>query len=117
MEDLREIAEELSDISIIEAPPKLEGRVMSMVLTPSKPAREEERKHASAALLAAPWQSTRQTRAVKAARSEAAPARLLRKSLCLQSRMNRARLVIIQRPVHQSRRLPAKDIHKHSFVV
>ncbi len=38
MEDLREIAEELSDISTIEAPPKLEGRVMSMVLTPSKPA-------------------------------------------------------------------------------
>jgi translation initiation factor IF-3 len=37
MEDLREVAEELSDISIIEAPPKLEGRVMSMVLTPSKP--------------------------------------------------------------------------------
>jgi translation initiation factor IF-3 len=37
MEDLREIAEELSDISIIEAPPKLEGRVMSMVLTPAKP--------------------------------------------------------------------------------
>jgi translation initiation factor IF-3 len=37
MEDLREIAEELADISIIEAPPKLEGRVMSMVLTPSKP--------------------------------------------------------------------------------
>ncbi len=36
MEDLREIAEELSDISTIEAPPKLEGRVMSMVLTPSK---------------------------------------------------------------------------------
>lgn len=37
MEDLREIAEELSDISTIEAPPKLEGRVMSMVLTPAKP--------------------------------------------------------------------------------
>jgi translation initiation factor IF-3 len=38
IEDLREIAEELSDISVIEAPPKLEGRVMSMVLSPSKPA-------------------------------------------------------------------------------
>ncbi len=37
MEDLREIAEELADISTIEAPPKLEGRVMSMVLTPAKP--------------------------------------------------------------------------------
>jgi translation initiation factor IF-3 len=42
MEDLREIAEELSDISIIEAPPKLEGRVMSMVLTPSKPAQKKK---------------------------------------------------------------------------
>lgn len=37
MDDLREIAEELSDISTIEAPPKLEGRVMSMVLTPARP--------------------------------------------------------------------------------
>lgn len=37
MEDLREIAEELSDISTIEAAPKLEGRVMSMILTPAKP--------------------------------------------------------------------------------
>lgn len=36
MEDLREIAEELADISAIEAPPKLEGRVMSMVLAPTK---------------------------------------------------------------------------------
>lgn len=37
LEDLREIAEELADISSIEAAPKLEGRVMSMMLTPSKP--------------------------------------------------------------------------------
>ncbi|MBE0700039.1 MAG: translation initiation factor IF-3 [Anaerolineaceae bacterium] len=42
MEDLREIAEELSDVSIIEAPPKLEGRVMSMVLTPSKPVQKKK---------------------------------------------------------------------------
>lgn len=42
MEDLREIAEELSDISIIEAAPKLEGRVMSMVLTPSKPGQKKK---------------------------------------------------------------------------
>jgi translation initiation factor IF-3 len=42
MEDLREVAEELSDISIIEAPPKLEGRVMSMVLTPSKPGQKKK---------------------------------------------------------------------------
>jgi translation initiation factor IF-3 len=37
LEDLREVAEELADISTIEAAPKLEGRVMSMMLTPSKP--------------------------------------------------------------------------------
>ena len=42
LEDLREIAEELADISIIEAPPKLEGRVMSMVLTPSKPGQKKK---------------------------------------------------------------------------
>jgi translation initiation factor IF-3 len=35
MEDLREIAEELSDISIIEQAPSIEGRVMSMMLNPS----------------------------------------------------------------------------------
>lgn len=42
LEDLREIAEELSDVSIIEAPPKLEGRVMSMVLTPAKPGQKKK---------------------------------------------------------------------------
>lgn len=45
IEDLREIAEELSDISTIEAPPKLEGRLMSMVLTPARPG--AKRKEAS----------------------------------------------------------------------
>ena len=33
LEDLREIAEELSDIAVIEQPPNMEGRVMSMLLT------------------------------------------------------------------------------------
>lgn len=42
MEDLREIAEELADISTIEAPPKLEGRVMSMMLAPSKPSQKKK---------------------------------------------------------------------------
>lgn len=42
MEDLREIAEELADISAIEAPPKLEGRVMSMVLAQSKPGQKKK---------------------------------------------------------------------------
>lgn len=33
LEDLREIAEELADIAVIEQPPNMEGRVMSMLLT------------------------------------------------------------------------------------
>lgn len=35
LEDLKEIAEELSDISAIEQPPMMEGRTMFMVLTPT----------------------------------------------------------------------------------
>ena len=53
MEDLREIAEELSDISVIEAPPKLEGRVMSMVLNPVKQP-SQKKKEASPATAGAP---------------------------------------------------------------
>lgn len=41
LEDLREIAEELSDISTIEQPPAMEGRVMNMVLTPAKPGKKK----------------------------------------------------------------------------
>ena len=37
LEDLKEIAEELSDIAVIEQAPNMEGRVMTMVLTPGKP--------------------------------------------------------------------------------
>ena len=45
MEDLREIAEELSDISTIEQAPSIEGRVMSMILNPSaKPAAPGKKK-------------------------------------------------------------------------
>jgi translation initiation factor IF-3 len=48
MEDLREIAEELSDISIIEQAPSIEGRVMSMMLNPSvKPAAPATKKEAA----------------------------------------------------------------------
>lgn len=36
LEDLKEIAEELSDISVIEQAPNMEGRVMTMVLSPGK---------------------------------------------------------------------------------
>lgn len=37
LEDLREIAEELSDVSVIEQTPSIEGRSMLMVLAPDKP--------------------------------------------------------------------------------
>lgn len=42
LEDLREIAEELADIATVEAAPKLEGRVMSMVLSPTKPGQKRK---------------------------------------------------------------------------
>ena len=36
LEDLREIAEELADVSIVEQAPRLEGRSMFMMLAPGK---------------------------------------------------------------------------------
>lgn len=36
LEDLREIAEDLSDIATVEIPPSMEGRVMNMILAPAK---------------------------------------------------------------------------------
>jgi translation initiation factor IF-3 len=36
LEDLKEVAEELSDIGLIEQAPMMEGKVMTMVLAPSK---------------------------------------------------------------------------------
>ena len=41
LEDLREIAAELADISIVEQTPGIEGRVMTMVLGPSKPGKKK----------------------------------------------------------------------------
>ena len=41
LEDLRDIAQELSDLSTIEQPPALEGRMMSMLLTPAKPGKRK----------------------------------------------------------------------------
>ena len=41
LEDLREIAEELGDVATIEQPPLMEGRVMNMVLSPSKPGKKK----------------------------------------------------------------------------
>lgn len=39
--DLKEIAEELSDVAVIEQTPALEGRTMLMVLAPGKPAKKK----------------------------------------------------------------------------
>lgn len=41
LEDLKEIAEELADISTIEQAPNMEGRTMGMVLAPSRPAKKK----------------------------------------------------------------------------
>lgn len=36
LQDLKEVAEELADVSAIEVPPAMEGRSLLMVLTPAK---------------------------------------------------------------------------------
>jgi translation initiation factor IF-3 len=41
LEDLKEIAEELSDLALIEQAPALEGRTMLMVLAPGKPPKKK----------------------------------------------------------------------------
>jgi translation initiation factor IF-3 len=41
LEDLKEVAEELSDVASIEQAPMMEGRVMTMVLVPTKPAKKK----------------------------------------------------------------------------
>ena len=43
LEDLKEIAQELSDISVIEAAPQMEGRTMLVVLAPSKGMKKKEK--------------------------------------------------------------------------
>ncbi len=37
LEDLKEIAQDLSDVAAVEVPPQMEGRTMLLVLTPVKP--------------------------------------------------------------------------------
>ncbi len=44
LEDLKEIAEELKDVSIIETAPSMEGRSMNLILAPAK---EKEKKASS----------------------------------------------------------------------
>lgn len=41
LSDLKEIAEELSDVAVVEQTPALEGRTMLMVLAPGKPAKKK----------------------------------------------------------------------------
>ena len=48
LEDLREVAEELADVSTIELMPSMEGRVMTMVLAPNKVNKKSKPETASA---------------------------------------------------------------------
>lgn len=41
LQDLKEVAEELAEVAIIETPPAMEGRSVLMILTPSKPAKKK----------------------------------------------------------------------------
>lgn len=41
LEDLKEVAEELTDVATVEQMPLLEGKSMSMVLAPSKPGKKK----------------------------------------------------------------------------
>jgi len=43
LEDLKEIAQDLSDVASIEVPPQMEGRTMLVVLAPSKGGAKKER--------------------------------------------------------------------------
>ena len=49
LEDLKEIAQSLSDISTIEQPPMMEGRTMLVVLAPGKPSAKKKEKAESPA--------------------------------------------------------------------
>jgi translation initiation factor IF-3 len=49
LEDLKEIANELGDISAVEAMPIMEGKVMTMVLAPARPGKKTESKPAEPA--------------------------------------------------------------------
>lgn len=41
LQDLKEVAQDLSDIAVVEQPPALEGRTMLMVLAPGKVAKKK----------------------------------------------------------------------------
>ena len=44
LEDLREVAQALSDVAVIEVSPQMEGRTMLVVLSPSKAAPKKKEK-------------------------------------------------------------------------
>lgn len=44
LEDLKEIAASLADVSVVEAPPQMEGRTMLVVLAPSKGSAKKKEK-------------------------------------------------------------------------
>jgi len=46
LEDLREIAQSLSDVAVVEQPPAIEGRAMSMMLVPAKVSKKKTREGA-----------------------------------------------------------------------
>jgi translation initiation factor IF-3 len=46
LEDLREIAQSLSDVAAVEQPPAIEGRAMSMMLVPSKSIKKKAKEDA-----------------------------------------------------------------------
>jgi translation initiation factor IF-3 len=41
LQDLKEVADELAEVSAIEVPPAMEGRSVLMILTPSKPVKKK----------------------------------------------------------------------------
>ena len=43
LEDLKEIATDLADVSVIEVPPQMEGRTMLVVLSPGKGGKKKEK--------------------------------------------------------------------------
>lgn len=49
LEDLKEIAHDLSDLSVVEQPPQMEGRTMLVVLAPTKPGAKKKEKPAARA--------------------------------------------------------------------
>jgi len=49
LEDLKEIAQALSDVAVIEQPPQMEGRTMLVVMAPGKPSSKKKEKTESPA--------------------------------------------------------------------